>query len=1094
MADDYDEADVENISLDVRNKGDKTINLRFAFTNDGGSHYVNTQAVAVLPGTPWQTIHFSLDDDDLVVNTGGNLDDIMSSVSTVHLLSNPEPSWQGETIKTTVEIDNMLMTGDIDYKTYLTGENQLPAISTNANGTLYFEKENDSLIVWEHFEGISSGVDSTIAGGLHIHSGMAGQNGPVLFPLKAEFTTDLSSGQLMPGKNIFKPSEEQLDLLEDHGLYVNVHSNDFSGGEIRGQILDADDELYRANLHGSNEVPAIMTAAEGRIVLELDSNELTLSGSFHNLSSALAKDIAGGGHIHIGLPGSNGSVAIPLHIEIDSAGTSGILFADSNEYDLTTDQMQSIRERNFYINIHSLNHQSGEIRGQVISAASQKLFRAYLSGSNEVPMVMTTALGAVNIEVLSPDSILVFGSYSELSSPLNTAIAGGIHLHGGMAGENASVLFPLENIPDSENGGRLETRGYGLDSMTYALMMNRSTYVNLHSEQYGGGEIRGQVLSDAPWHFTAPMTSSQELSAAVSSAHGSLKGEWNGNQLILSGVIQGLSTPIAKDIAGGGHIHMEMPGQNGGVIFPLNLDISEDGLSTRIQADSNVYLLADSLASALVRRGLYANIHTENYRSGEVRGQLLFDAAMYHAAVFSGSMENPPVNTPARGLALLEVNPKSMKIAGSVSALTAPIDTSIAGGAHLHNAFAGQNGPVVMPITIMPDSSMMSGRFPVMKNNYELTAPGMNVLRLRRGYLNVHTTDHPSGEIRGQVLPLSSYYLIANLDGHNEVPPIDSTGTGTVIAEINGNKAILSGSFNNLTSPLATNIAGGAHIHQAPVGENGDVIIPLSSELSDDGLSGEFTADSNMIDTGDDPILDMIWNGLYVNVHSGNYPSGEIRGQLLPMINYFPNADSVTFTSADEITIDTTNINTHVVFEWTAAVDEDPVAYQLEWAVDSTFDSISYRSPYTMESRIVVPDSSLVDTLIAMGYFMDSDTACVMMRLRATDGSLSDLSTMQEVCFVLGVRTNREDPLQSVVQISPIPARNEITISIKNYEAFRTQPDIKVSIYNTSGQLIKQQEFRVYGSEQRETIDINSLPTGQYYLQLNRAIWPFIKL
>jgi len=370
----------------------------------------------------------------------------------------------------------------------------------------------------------------------------------------------------------------------------------------------------------------------------------------------------------------------------------------------------------------------------------------------------------------------------------------------------------------------------------------------------------------------------------------------------------------------------------------------------------------------------------------------------------------------------------------------------------------------------------------------------MNVLVLRRGYLNVHTTDHQSGEVRGQILPLSSYYLIANMSGHNEVPPIDSTGMGTAIAEVNGNRAVLSGTFNNLTAPLATNVAGGAHIHQAPAGENGGILIPLSSELSDDSLSGEFTADSNMIDAGDNPLIDMVWNGLYVNVHSGNYPSGEIRGQLLPMINYYPDADSVTFTSIDEITIDTTNMDTRVVFEWTAAMDEDPVVYQLEWAVDSTFDSVLYRSPYTLESRIAVSDSNLLDTLMSMGYFMDSDTACVMMRLRATDGSLSDRSTAQEVCFILGVRTNVEDPLQSVVQISPIPARSEITVSIRNYEAFRAQPDVKASIYNTTGQLIKQMNFRIYGSEQRETIDINSLPTGQYYLQLNKAVWPFIKL
>src|SRR5690606_35203950 len=127
---DYDKADVEIISMDVRNAGDQTVHLRFAFSNNAGTHYVSTQVIPVTPGNQWQTIHFSLDDDDLVVNAGGNKEDIMKSVNTVRLLSNPDPAWQGEPIKATIEIDNILMTGDNDYIAYLTGDNQLPSVFT----------------------------------------------------------------------------------------------------------------------------------------------------------------------------------------------------------------------------------------------------------------------------------------------------------------------------------------------------------------------------------------------------------------------------------------------------------------------------------------------------------------------------------------------------------------------------------------------------------------------------------------------------------------------------------------------------------------------------------------------------------------------------------------------------------------------------------------------------------------------------------------------------------------------------------------------------------------------------------------------------
>lgn len=1091
---DFEAAGVENITLHIRHSGSESMHFRFAFSNDNGATYVNTKPMIVKPGDHWQAIHFSLEEEDLSASAGGDIGSIMSSVASVRFLHSADPAWKGEPIASTVQIASILMTGEVDYKAYLTGDNQLPAVATDGYGILYGEEENDTLTVWGELSGISSGIDSTIAGGMHIHNGIAGMNGSVVFPLVADFSEDGTAAILEPGSNQFVLTEEQQEMLEDHGFYVNVHSMDFSGGEIRGQILPAEDHLYRSNLHGSNKLPAIMTAAEGRVVMSLDSNELTVSGSFGNLSSALATEIAGGGHIHMALPGSNGGVEIPLHIQVDSAGNSGILWADSNEYELSADQINALRNRMLYINIHSENHQSGEIRGQIVSAASRKLFRAYLSGTNEVPMVSTTALGMVNIELLTADSILVFGSYHGLSSPLNTGIAGGIHLHGGMAGENAGVLFPLINTQDSTISGRLETTGYALDSATYALLTNRSTYVNIHTEAHGGGEIRGQVLSDVPWHFSAPMTSSQQISSAVSDGFGALKGEWNGHQLILSGVIQNLSSPIATAIAGGGHIHMAMAGQNGGVIFPLHLQISEDGRHARLHPDSNVYILPDSIAVPLANRGLYANIHTENFNGGEVRGQLLFDAAMYAAAVMGGSLQNPPVNTPGKGLALLELNPESATFTGSVSSLTAPIDTSIAGGGHIHVAIAGQNGPVASPIALTLAEDGRSATIQAWNNIYPVTPDLIDLYLMRNLYLNVHTTAHSSGEVRGQILPLSAYYLIANAHGSNEVPPIDSTGWGTVLAEVNGNQAVLSGSFSGLSSAVAVDIAGGAHIHQAPAGTNGSVLVPLFSQLSADSLSGVFIPDSNLFDAGENSLMDLWQAGLYVNIHSQNYTSGELRGQLLPMINYFPNVDSMVFTSSDIVTIDTTNMDTQVSFEWTAAEDLDPLIYQLEWAVDSTFDSIILRSPYGMSPGVSISDSLLLDTLMDWGYFMESDTACLMVRMHVSDGSLSAHSTVQQVCFILGVRTSLEDPLQSVVRISPVPASQEITINIRNYEGFRNQPNVNLSIYNLFGQMVKQKYFRIHGTDHREVIDILSLPSGHYFLRMNQGIWPFIKL
>jgi hypothetical protein len=72
----------------------------------------------------------------------------------------------------------------------------------------------------------TTGVQGTMA---HIHQGAKGANGPVIVPLtKSGDTYTVPAGA--------KLNDAQLSAFKAGNLYVNVHSDKYKGGEIRGQL------------------------------------------------------------------------------------------------------------------------------------------------------------------------------------------------------------------------------------------------------------------------------------------------------------------------------------------------------------------------------------------------------------------------------------------------------------------------------------------------------------------------------------------------------------------------------------------------------------------------------------------------------------------------------------------------------------------------------------------------------------------------------------------------------------------------------------------------------------------------------------------
>ncbi len=130
------------------------------------------------------------------------------------------------------------------------------------------------------------------------------------------------------------------------------------------------------------------------------------------------------------------------------------------------------------------------------------------------------------------------------------------------------------------------------------------------------------------------------------------------------------------------------------------------------------------------------------------------------------------------------------------------------------------------------------------------------------------------------------FRLSLPISEQQEVPPIeDGPATGTFDAFLPGNILLVEGDFEQLSSPLIPlgeadsegNPQSPIHVHQAPAGENGGIIRNLNVFEIDDN-SGTFNGAFTLTDAETEAAEA---DGLYINLHTENNPSGELRGQVV---------------------------------------------------------------------------------------------------------------------------------------------------------------------------------------------------------------------
>ncbi|MGW9207125.1 CHRD domain-containing protein [Embleya sp. NPDC055664] len=124
-------------------------------------------------------------------------------------------------------------------------------------------------------------------------------------------------------------------------------------------------------------------------------------------------------------------------------------------------------------------------------------------------------------------------------------------------------------------------------------------------------------------------------------------------------------------------------------------------------------------------------------------------------------------------------------------------------------------------------------------------------------------------------------FFAAGLTGANEVPGGnarvgDPDGKGTALVRVKGDQVSFGIRWEGIGAPTA------AHLHLGGKGQNGEVKVPFfASPLPDSA-----TAVTGAVKVTDAALLDRIKSdpaSVYFNVHTGEFPGGAVRGQLVKL-------------------------------------------------------------------------------------------------------------------------------------------------------------------------------------------------------------------
>jgi hypothetical protein len=233
------------------------------------------------------------------------------------------------------------------FRVTLAGENETPAGDPVATGSATIRARSGQARICYR---LSARDLSGRAVAAHIHRGAAGAAGPVVIPLKTPNAAGNARGCAKAKRALVRAI-----LARPSRYYVNVHTREFPGGAVRGQLAGqrtALGTILRLALRGTSE-----PNASGNAVLRIRAAAGLVCYRLRVANVTLPTTAA---HIHKGAAGTNGPVVVPFTAPGTDGTSSGCATATAS----IIDDILANRA-GYYVNVHTKEHPAGAIRAQL---------------------------------------------------------------------------------------------------------------------------------------------------------------------------------------------------------------------------------------------------------------------------------------------------------------------------------------------------------------------------------------------------------------------------------------------------------------------------------------------------------------------------------------------------------------------------------------------------------------------------------------------------------------------------------------------------------------------------------------------------------